>query len=113
VARARTPGAALLVGGDFNVKNDPARYEYGATARPFTVVSEYCKAEAECGSGPAMDQPRPWLASQDLQAFSGAGPVTVRPLGASTIFDGATFRRLSDHDGYLVRYRLGWRSAAN
>jgi endonuclease/exonuclease/phosphatase family metal-dependent hydrolase len=111
VARARTPGAALLVGGDFNVKNDEARYGYQASIRPFTVVSEFCKVEAECRSGPAMDQPRPWLASQDLQAFAAAGPVTIRPLGASTIFDGATYKRLSDHDGYLVRYRLGWGSS--
>jgi endonuclease/exonuclease/phosphatase family metal-dependent hydrolase len=112
VARVRTPGVPLLVGGDFNVKNDPERYYYRAEARPFTVVSEYCQDEgAGCGSG--AGQPRPWLASQDLQAFAAGGPVSIRPVEASALFDGTAGARLSDHDGYVVRYRLGWRTAGN
>ncbi|OYX30024.1 MAG: hypothetical protein B7Y99_12265 [Caulobacterales bacterium 32-69-10] len=114
IARARTPDAPLLVGGDFNVKNDPDRYYYKAEVRPFTVVSEFCKDELnDCRSGPAIDQPRPWLASQDLQAFAAAGPVSIRPVEARTLFDGTSYARLSDHDGYVVRYRLGWRTAGN
>jgi endonuclease/exonuclease/phosphatase family metal-dependent hydrolase len=92
----------LLVGGDFNVKNAPDRYYHKAAERPFTVVSEYCAQGGACVQ-PARGE-RPWLASQDLQAF--AGP--VRPLAAGHAFDGRAGARLSDHDGYVVRYRLSW-----
>ncbi|MET0274256.1 MAG: endonuclease, partial [Phenylobacterium sp.] len=101
----RDAGAPLLVGGDFNVKGAPARYDHLAAARPYRVVSEYCSAPASAceGQAPAVE---PWLRSQDLQAFTDGGPVAVRPVKVETVFAGAG--RLSDHDGYLVRYRLSW-----
>ena len=52
--------------------------------------------------------PRPWLEAQDLQAFASDGPVAVQPLAARPVFDNHDAPRLSDHDGYLVRYRLSW-----
>lgn len=107
----RTAGAPLVVGGDFNVRNAPARYYYDALERPYTVVSEFCAQPGSgCGPNPADSgapdaAAEPWLRSQDLQAFTD-GVVRVRPLGADTLFAGKA--RLSDHDGYLVRYRLSW-----
>jgi endonuclease/exonuclease/phosphatase family metal-dependent hydrolase len=101
------PGATpLLVGGDFNVKHAPERYDYDRAARPFTVVSEFCAQDASrCEGGPFGEAP--WLSSQDLQGFSGSGPVRLQPISASTLFGAAdTGGRLSDHDAYLVRYRL-------
>jgi endonuclease/exonuclease/phosphatase family metal-dependent hydrolase len=98
----------LVVGGDFNVKNAPDRYGYRAEARPFRVVSEFCHAQAD-GCGAATAGPAPWLKSQDLQAFASANTVKITPVGTATPFDGqGSGPRLSDHDGYLVRYRVSW-----
>ena len=101
----------LLVGGDFNVRNAPDRYDYRSAERPYQVVSEFCNRAASPCEGQAVDHPaaRPWLRSQDLQAFASAGPVTVRPVRIETLFGASKAGpQLSDHDGYLVRYRLSW-----
>ncbi|MBU1374419.1 MAG: endonuclease/exonuclease/phosphatase family protein [Alphaproteobacteria bacterium] len=105
----RTAGAPLLLGGDFNVRNSPARYYFDALERPYTVVSEFCsKPDAACGPGAADATSEPWLRTQDLQAFS-PGAVRVRPVRSETLFGmDDPKRRLSDHEGYLVRYRLSW-----
>jgi endonuclease/exonuclease/phosphatase family metal-dependent hydrolase len=102
--RHRPADAAVVIGGDFNVKNAPARYGYRAETRPYTVVSEVCRAELGCM--PVEAGPAPWLKSQDLQAFISTVDMRVQPLATSMAFDGVQGRRLSDHDGYLVRYRL-------
>lgn len=104
----------LLVGGDFNVRNAPDRYDYRSAERPYQVVSEFCHRAANSCEGQAADDPaaQPWLRAQDLQAFASAGPVTVRPIRIETLFGAAkSGTRLSDHDGYLVRYRLSWSPA--
>jgi endonuclease/exonuclease/phosphatase family metal-dependent hydrolase len=38
----RTPGAPLIVGGDFNVMHAPDRYDYVMQRYPFEVVSQVC-----------------------------------------------------------------------
>ena len=109
---SRQPGAPMLLGGDFNIRNSPARYYFQAMERPYTVVGEFCSQPASgCGDGAADATSEPWLRSQDLQAFS-PGAVRVQPLRTETLFPikGAK-RALSDHDGYLVRYRLAWTAA--
>jgi len=107
----RTANTPLLVGGDFNVKNAPERYDYLAGLRPYRVVSEFCSEAANaCAGQEPAGASRPWLRSQDLQAFANAGPVTVHPVKIETMFHRAE-NRLSDHDGYLVRYRLAWEAA--
>jgi endonuclease/exonuclease/phosphatase family metal-dependent hydrolase len=110
----RSAGAPLLVGGDFNVKGAPERYDFDASTRPYKVVSEFCGTPANACEGltPSADT-RPWLRSQDLQAFEPAATVDVRPVRVETVFGAdASGKRLSDHDGYLVRYRLTWSPAA-
>jgi len=99
----------MLVGGDFNVRHAPARYDFDAAERPYKVVAEYCASPAaSCASAEADPRPQPWLRSQDLQAFRD-GAVRVQPIAAETLFTrGSQTGRLSDHDGYLVRYRLSW-----
>jgi len=110
----RTAGAPLLVGGDFNVKGSAERYDYATQARPYRVVSEFCNAPASACEGQAAGGgARPGLRSQDLQAFDGAGAMDVRPVRVETVFGAnASGARLSDHDGYLVRYRLTWTPGA-
>jgi endonuclease/exonuclease/phosphatase family metal-dependent hydrolase len=104
--RAENP---LVLGGDFNIRNSPARYYFDALERPYTVVGEFCaQPGAGCRDGATDAASEPWLRSQDLQAF-GQGAVRVRPLRAETLFPATDPKRaLSDHDGYLVRYRLSW-----
>lgn len=102
LARRRAPDRPLLIGGDFNVRNAPERYDYGPS-RPYKVVAEYCHTvSAACAVN--TDDQTPWLRSQDLQGFAGAGQVQITPVAAGTLFD----KGLSDHAGYLVRYRLTW-----
>lgn len=105
----RETGNPMLLGGDFNIRNSPARYYFQALERPYTVVGEFCsQPDSGCGDGAADATSEPWLRSQDLQAFA-AGAVRVQPLRAETLFPTKDPKRaLSDHDGYLVRYRLAW-----
>jgi endonuclease/exonuclease/phosphatase family metal-dependent hydrolase len=106
LARHVAPGRPVLIGGDFNVKNAPERYYHRAEARPYLVVSEFCRRGPAACDGLAATEPEPWLRSQDLQAFVSPTPGAVRPLKIEAAFDGVTGRRLSDHDGYLVRYAI-------
>lgn len=113
IDRNRAGDAPLLIGGDFNVRNAPERYYHKAASRPFAVVSEFCsRTDAECRDQDATTEQPAWLRSQDLQAFGAGGPVDVRPVSAEAVFTEDERLRLSDHDGYLVRYRLTWASNA-
>lgn len=114
INREHAANIPLLVGGDFNVRGAPARYDYDGNARPYTVVSQFCDAlDAHCeGQAPAAAR-KPWLGSQDLQAFRPGGPVNVMPVRVATVFDAAQGEpALSDHVGYLVRYQLDWSQSA-
>lgn len=108
IRREHRPEIPLVVGGDFNVRNAPARYDYDAGSRPYKVVSEYCARPGGSCTGQAVAAgTRPWLRSQDLQAFSSGAALEVRPISVATVFKAAKGERpLSDHAGYLVRYRL-------
>ncbi|MGA0606123.1 endonuclease/exonuclease/phosphatase family protein [Phenylobacterium sp. VNQ135] len=107
LARHAVPGRPILIGGDFNVKNAPERYDHRVEARPYVVVSEFCRRGpgGPCLDGPAAEA-QPWLMSQDLQAFVSPAPGAVRPLRIQAAFDGVAGARLSDHDGYMVRYAV-------
>ena len=108
----RAADAPLLMGGDFNVRGSTVRYDRVADRRPYAVVSQFCSAAATPCEGQASD-PRPWLKSQDLQAFESTPTMDIRPVQVSTVFGaGPSGARLSDHDGYLVRYRLSWKPQA-
>lgn len=103
----RHAGHPLIVGGDFNTRNSPARYYHDALERPYTVVSEFCSQPGSgCGAGAPDTMAEPWLGTQDLQGF-GDGALRVQPVRSEFVFDRGA-QRLSDHDGYLVRYRLSW-----
>lgn len=109
IADHAAPDRPLVVGGDFNVRNAPDRYEYRAEARPYVVVAEFCHRHAAQCASPHAAQDQPWLKSQDLQAFASPAGVDLRPVGVGTLFDGGETPSLSDHAGYLVRYRLSFR----
>jgi len=112
LAERHAPDLPLLIGGDFNVRNAPERYDYEATARPYKVVAEFCgEPGAGCeGHAPPADA-RPWLALQDLQAFGSDRSVEIRPVRIDTLFGSAGRKALSDHLGYMVSYRIRRRGA--
>lgn len=101
---------ALIAGGDFNTRRDRARLEYLAAGDISPIVRVYCtRAAGLCDIRMSFDGDEPWLDTQDLQAFFPGRRIDVRPIAIEAMFDAPVDgRMLSDHDGYLVAYRLSW-----
>jgi endonuclease/exonuclease/phosphatase family metal-dependent hydrolase len=103
----RTPGAPLIIGGDFNVKHAPDRFDYVMSDYRFEVVSRWChERPGACQTQISYDGDAPWLDTQDLIGFSDGDRVALRPTKVEATFDGASEPVLSDHDGYRVTFRL-------
>ncbi|MGH6658424.1 MAG: endonuclease/exonuclease/phosphatase family protein, partial [Sphingomicrobium sp.] len=55
----------------------------------------------------------PWMDTQDLQFFWSGTGVTIRPIRVEAMFDGSPDSpQLSDHDGFMVTYRIEWPASA-
>ena len=105
----RTAGAPLLVGGDFNVKGSAARYDHLADSRPYKVVSEFCSAPTSaCEGQPHRREVQPGCAPGSAGFRGRAGRRCPAGAGRHGLCRNASGAGLSDHDGYLVRYRLTW-----
>jgi len=103
----RTPGAPLIVGGDFNVMNAPDRFDYVMREYPFEVTSRWCHERPKaCETQISYDGDAPWLNTQDLIGFLNGDAVEVTPIAVEATFDGADEPVLSDHDGYKVTFKL-------
>ena len=105
----RTPGAPLIVGGDFNVMHAPDRYDYVMQRYPFEVVSQVCfQVPESCDAKISADGDAPWLDTQDLIGFKQGDRVGIRPIQVEARFDGSATGGpvLSDHDAYEVTFRL-------
>jgi hypothetical protein len=86
----RTPGAPLIVGGDFNVMHSPDRFDYVMTEYPFMVVSRWCHENPKaCDTQISYDGDAPWLDTQDLIGFLNGDAVEVIPKAVEATFDGA------------------------
>lgn len=109
VARAVT--APLIMGGDFNMRGDPERFESFAKLKPYTIVHRFCIERPDiCAAKLSFDGDAPWMDTQDLQAFDDGAEVRVTPVEIAAMFDGLRGERLSDHDGLLVTYELRWKA---
>lgn len=116
----RDPRNPLIFGGDFNMRGARERLDYAMSRRPYPFVRYYCTVTAnDCDVRMSWDGDEPWLATQDLQGFDDGACVAVRPVRVAALFDepvpdtsdepaALRGRLLSDHDGYLVVYRLSW-----
>jgi endonuclease/exonuclease/phosphatase family metal-dependent hydrolase len=103
----RTPGAPLIVGGDFNVMHSPERFDHVMSDYPFEVVSRWCHERPKaCETQISYDGDAPWLDTQDLIGFLNGDAVEVTPVAVEATFDGAGEPVLSDHDGYKVTFKL-------
>jgi endonuclease/exonuclease/phosphatase family metal-dependent hydrolase len=104
----------LIFGGDLNMRHATARFAHFAHVMPYTLVHQFClRKDSGCEVKMSWDGDEPWMDIEDLQGFESGGGVSVQPVRVEAMFDqpwhGET---LSDHDGFLVTYRLSWPAGA-
>lgn len=57
----------------------------------------------------SFDSDEPWMDTQDLQGSFDGDRIKIRPIIIEALFDEPVDgKMLSDHDGYMVTYRLTW-----
>jgi len=109
--RATDPSWPLIFGGDFNVKAAPARQRYAderLIGAGLKTVHTACQPP-HCSPGYPVRRNAHWLEPRDIQGFRDGARVRVLPLASEEIFAGPeNGGQMSDHVGYLVRYRLLW-----
>lgn len=111
MARARNDNWPFIYAGDFNTKRSEARFAHNADVMGGTLVTHYClKPASGCDARMDWTGAAPWLDTQDLQGFESGSRVDVRPIRAEEMFnEPVNGRVLSDHDAYVVTYRLTWK----
>lgn len=110
----REESAPLILGGDFNMRQDQLRFDHFDSKVGMTLVHRYCGTFSEkCDVKMSWDGDAPWMDTQDLQLFSAGERVSIAPVRVESWFDGPDRGgKLSDHDGYRVTYRLSWRATS-
>jgi endonuclease/exonuclease/phosphatase family metal-dependent hydrolase len=108
------PANPLLIGGDFNVKQDTKRQSFADERLgrgKLVAVHHRCRDELEtCSPGYPARPDSHWLEPRDIQVVRAGVGVRIQPLSSEPMFaDPLTGGMMSDHIGYLVRYRLSWR----
>ena len=90
------------------------RWENFTRYQPMTLVHRFCNdPKSNCEVKMSWDGDEPWMDTQDLQYYYSGSPITVRPIRVEAMFDGSPDSpQLSDHDGYMVTYRLEWPASA-
>jgi endonuclease/exonuclease/phosphatase family metal-dependent hydrolase len=114
LAQTRDSRDPMIFGGDFNMRRAPARLDYFTAGTPYQIVRRYCTVSIDaCDVRMSWDGDAPWLDTQDLQFFDSGDTVSIRPVRVEAMFDQVeNGAKLSDHDGYLVTYRLSWDNGA-
>jgi endonuclease/exonuclease/phosphatase family metal-dependent hydrolase len=100
----------VVFGGDFNMRRSVPRWENFTRYQSMNLVHQIC-ADTSSGCEVLMswDGDAPWMDTQDLQFYWGGVPVTIKPVRVEAVFDGRPDSpMLSDHDGFMVTYRLEW-----
>ena len=108
---ATDPRHPTIMAGDFNVRDSHQRFvPFAKLFREAAFVKNSCEefgGPTRCDIDVRPDAP--WLTSQDLQAYRSGRRVQIIPLNARTVLHKPiNGTALSDHVGYLVRYRLSW-----
>jgi endonuclease/exonuclease/phosphatase family metal-dependent hydrolase len=110
MARARNDAWPFIYAGDFNTKKSQARFSHNDETMRATLVTHYCLTSSDCDARMNWAGETPWLDTQDLQGFESGSRVSVRPVRAEEMFaEPVNGRVLSDHDAYVVTYRLTWK----
>lgn len=102
--------APLILGGDFNMRQEEVRFTHFERKVPLTLVRRFCITYPEiCDVRMSWDGDEPWMDTQDLQLYGDGARVMVIPVRVESWFDGPERGgALSDHDAYRVTYRLSW-----
>lgn len=103
--------APMILGGDFNMKDSPERFaQFRVVSDRLTLVHEWCaRQRLLCDVRLSWDGDAPWMDTHDLQLFRGTRDALLTPIRVEAMFDGSAGNpKLSDHDGFLVTYRLSW-----
>ena len=103
--------AAMILGGDFNMKDSSERFsQFRRVSDRMTLVHEWCsRRRLFCDVQMSWDGDAPWMDTQDLQLFRSPRGTILVPVRVQAMFDGSeSDPKLSDHDGFLVTYRLTW-----
>lgn len=111
--RVSNPDSPLVLGGDFNMRRSPARFEEFERRNGYQLARRYClQAQPEPGAPRceivlSFDGDEPWLDTQDLQIYDDGTHLALRPVRIEAWFDGAdSGGKLSDHDAYIVTYAI-------
>jgi len=104
----------LIFGGDLNMRHAPARFAHFAEVMPYTLVHQFCLRKGSgCDVKMSWDGDAPWMDTEDLEGFESGGGIAVQPIRVEAMFDAPwKGETLSDHDGFLVTYRLTWPAGA-
>lgn len=104
----------VIFGGDFNMRHSEPRWENFTRYQSMTLVHHVCIDPAYgCAVKMSWDGDAPWMDTQDLQFFFAGKQASIRPIRVEALFDGSPGSpQLSDHDGYMVTYRIEWPAAA-
>lgn len=115
IDRHAHPDTPAILGGDFNMKDSPERFDqFRVVSDRLTLVHEWCSRQRLlCDVKLSWDGDAPWMDTQDLQLYRGSTDVILTPVRVEAMFDGSPGNpKLSDHDGFLVTYRLSWNKSA-
>ncbi len=102
----------FIYAGDFNTRHSTDRFDHNARILPGIFVRQHCAdPDAGCEARIAAENgASPWLETQDLQGFVSGSDIEVRPVRAEKMFhEPVNGRVLSDHDAYVVTYRMTWK----
>ena len=99
-------------GGDMNMRRsqDRIRYFVQQAGERLNEVSSYCLENPDrCDLNIQDNSDEPWFQTQDLQGWADGVRVSIEPKRMEEIFDQPeNGKMLSDHNGFLVVYRLSW-----
>jgi endonuclease/exonuclease/phosphatase family metal-dependent hydrolase len=114
IDRTHDDNYPVIFGGDFNMRHSEPRWANFTRYQSMSLVHQACAAKASaCDVRLSWDGDEPWMDTQDLQFFWPGSLVSMKPVRVEALFDGKPDSpQLSDHDGFMVTYRLEWPAAA-
>ena len=109
------PVIPFIWGGDLNMRHadDRIRFLVERSGGRLNEVSSFCVENPDrCEVVRRWETDTPWYETQDLQGWLPGTRVDVYPFRVERLFDEQVGKYMpSDHDGWVVHYRLSWPAA--
>ncbi len=114
IDRTHDDNYPVIFGGDFNMRRSEQRWANFTRYQSMSLVHQVCADKTSgCKVRMSWDGDEPWMDTQDLQFYWPGTAISIRPVRVEAVFDGSPGSpQLSDHDGFLVTYRLEWPATA-